>query len=192
MIHSYALTTVAKLRIFLRGAGDGEGELLELLINMTTDFIETYCDRRFASTVYTDEEYDGTGMRDLLLNNYPIISVTRLQLNNAADNSDDWEDVDVEDYFKYDSFANFKLAASRFLKAPQRYRVTYTAGYATIPSDLEWACLKLCANAYRSGLAEGVKSEKLGDHTIVWFDDFLRNNTILGNILNLHKRHYIA
>jgi len=163
-----------------------------LLINMTTDFIETYCDRRFASTIHTDEEYDGTGMRDLLLNNYPIINITRLQINNAADNTDDWEDVDVKDYFVYDSFANFKLAASRFLKAPQRYRVTYTAGYATIPGDLEWACLEMCAATYLKKGGAGVASEKLGDHRIVWLHDYLKKNTALAETLSLYKRHYIA
>ena len=190
-LHSYALTSLADLKLFLDITTSAKDDLLRLLINCTTDFIEKYCGRRFKSTVYTNEEYDGTGTPDLPLNQYPIITFTTLSVNNYVDNQDDWETVASTDYFVYTNEGMLKLI-SNTLQTPQRYRATYTAGYATIPSDLEWACLKICAKTYLRRLGEGVESERLGDHAIVWITDVLQMDKELKAILDLYKRHYIG
>jgi len=191
-VESYALTSLANLKTYLGITGSAQDTLLELLIDKTTVFIETYCGRRFKETTYTNEEYDGTGNRELLLNNYPVTSFNRLQTNNATNNSDSWETIDTEDYFRYDTEGKLRFVSQSFLALPQVYRSTFTAGYATIPHDLEWACLKMCASAYQKRLGEGVVSERLGDHNIVWLQDALMKNTELKEILNQYKRHYIV
>jgi hypothetical protein len=46
--------------------------------------------------------------------------------------------------------------------------MTYYAGYATIPDDLEQACLRLIKLAYDKD--ERIKAESLGPHNITYFD----------------------
>ncbi len=46
-------------------------------LDAASDCIERYCNRTFAVTSY-DELYDGTGYLNLILNNYPIQSITRV------------------------------------------------------------------------------------------------------------------
>ena len=100
-LRSFDLTSVAKAKTFLDITVSTYDTLLEYLIKYSTDFIERYCNRRFMQTAYTDEEYDGTGTKYLVLKNYPVKSTATftLERNKVEDNTDDWEDIDAEDYW---------------------------------------------------------------------------------------------
>ncbi len=67
------LITLARAYQDLQGV-TGVDSLLSTLITAASDAIQKYCRRDFVSTSY-DELYSGNGQRQLLLRQYPIISV---------------------------------------------------------------------------------------------------------------------
>lgn len=143
---SYALTTLADVRESLGiDAGDTSSDnIIKRKINQATEIIEGYTQRRFASTVYTDEYYDGSLRDQLLLRQYPVITFTSLSARDTSQNDNDFNTVDANQYF-VDSNSGIIEAVSGFYGGFDRWKVTYTAGYATIPSDLAEAAATLAA-----------------------------------------------
>lgn len=139
---SYALTNVADVKESLGITNNSKDNLIIRKINAATDMIENYCGRRFASTVYTDETYDIEGGRTINLNNYPVISFTSLSERDTSQNINSWTTVNSEFYF-VDTDAGIVELLYGMISGWQRYKVTYTAGYTTIPNDLAEACATL-------------------------------------------------
>src|SRR3990167_11303788 len=169
---SYALTDVASVKESLNiDAGDtGSDNLIRRKINQATKMIEKYTGVHFASTTYTDEEYDATNVDQLVLKQRPIITFTSFQVRDTTLNQSDWETVDSTLYF-VDSDAGVLdllfIADGHW----NRYRVTYTAGYATIPEDIAEAAATLAAfyvDNPTSGAA--VKSKEEGQRKIEYYN----------------------
>lgn len=160
---SYALTTVEDVKesLGIDSSDHSKDNLIIRKINAATDAIETYVGRRLASTVYTNEEYDATNIDQLILKNRPITTFTSFESRDTTLNENDWSTIDSELYF-----VDMKAAVIDLLFNARgrwnRYRVSYTAGYITIPYDLAEACATLAAFMVEnpvSGAAIKVKEE---------------------------------
>ena len=169
---SYSLTTLADVKESLGiDAGDTtQDNVIIRKINQATRMIEKYTGIRFASTVYTNEEYDATNVDQLVLKQRPIITFTSFQVRDTTLNQSDWETVDSTLYF-VDSDAGVLdllfIADGHW----NRYRVTYTAGYATIPEDIAEAAATLAAfyvDNPTSGAA--IKSKEEGQRKIEYYN----------------------
>jgi len=172
-----ALTTVARMKIFLGISSDKHDGLLTLLINYTSEFIKTYTKRTLKSATYTQEEYDGTGTNTIILKNFPVTTFTTLEVNTAVDNVDDWDEIDSDDFWFYDD-GRVVLVNGNFIEAPQKYRATYVAGYLidfaneadttkhTLPMELEFACQKLVSAIFNTRKSEGYTQQKVGDLSV--------------------------
>lgn len=101
----------------------------------------------FTETIVTDADDD----------NVILSRFRELWINDDEIDEDDYE-VN-EDHIYYNG---------GFSEGHKNVRITYYAGYATIPDDLEQACLKLVKLAYDKD--EGIKAESLGPHSITYFD----------------------
>jgi len=172
---SYALTTLVDVKETLGiSAGDtSKDNLIIRKINQATDMIEGFCalhnGRHLAETTYTDEEYDGTGTNQLILKSRPIITLSQLQQRDTTTNENDWTTVGTELYFT-DVGAGVLDALFTFTKHWNRYRVTYDAGFATIPSDLSEACVTLAAYLVDNATTgSGVKRKEEGQREIEYF-----------------------
>jgi len=165
---SYALVTLANLKEVLGITTSDDDELLTNIINRVTDIIESYCNgRRFASTVHTQEEYNGTGTKLINARHFPITAVTSYQENNGTPGTADWDDLQ-SDYVKYIDTGQGPgqfFYAYGFERGVSNYRFSYTAGYTTIPNDLEEACIQLATWIYNNRKSKGMKSETLGDRS---------------------------
>lgn len=173
-LNSWALTTVADVKESLGiDAGDStQDNLIKRKINQATDMIESYCGKNnsqhFASTSYTDE-YDGTGTNQLILKNRPVISITSFQGRNTSENIADWTDVDSELYFTDTTAGVIDLLFAISMNW-NIMRVIYTAGFATIPSDLAEACVTLaCYLIDNASTGGGVKKKEQGPKSIEYF-----------------------
>lgn len=178
-----ALTTLARAKSFLEVSGDSKDSVLTMIINQVSGSIEAFLKRRLLSQTYTDEKYDGTGSETLVLKNFPVTAFTNLKVNVSGDSSESLETISSERYFWYqdgrvvlNTGSGFVDGNSAyFVKAPNKYRATYTAGYLidfdnentpashTLPQELEYACLKLVSAVYNSRKGEGLQSIKVGD-----------------------------
>tara|TARA_Y100001973_G_scaffold106401_1_gene184091 strand:- start:3524 stop:4390 length:867 start_codon:yes stop_codon:yes gene_type:complete len=70
-VDTYALTSLTNVKSYLGITNSDDDTLLENCINRASDWVESYCDRKFkARTFY--EWHDGSGLRQLRLRNWPI------------------------------------------------------------------------------------------------------------------------
>lgn len=140
------------------------------LINIASDFIERYCDRKFIKTTYTKEIYNGNGCVDLYLNNYPIvIGTVTVEAWDVYNDIVSYEFTEHEDYLVYlEEGRIYKYTT--WVKGHQNYRITYDAGYliTTVPYDLKLACAKSAAFLYSFTNKDGVASEKMGQYSITY------------------------
>ncbi len=171
MAASGDLTNAANVKEYLGLSGSDDDTFIGNLIDRASEGIENYCRRKFTSTQHT-EYYDGRGEPRLVLNQRPIISVTSVHDDldrafggGALIDSSDYITRDDEGVIEYLSSAStFPGTGACFYDGQLNVKVVYTAGYATIPTDVEQACIMLCALLYTRGKqqADGITSESHG------------------------------
>lgn len=133
------ITTLATVKEYLGLTGTEEDSLLNRLIDWATDFIHSYCGRIFPQGSY-DEYYDGDGTEGLLSQQFPIVSVSSLEVDGVV--------KDSTSLVIYAPLGLIRLKSGTFPKGKQNVRLQYTAGYATLPKDLEHACIELVSLKY--------------------------------------------
>lgn len=143
-------------------------------INQATQMIEGFCNlpynHHFAESTYTNEEYDGQGTNALVLRMSPVTDVSSFQYRNTTENISDWSDVETERYFVDEPSGIVELLFNQ-TKAWNRYRLTYTAGYSTIPVALAEACATIAAFLTdNSTTGTAVKRKQEGQRSIEYFD----------------------
>lgn len=173
-LNSWALTNEADVKESLGITGTSQDNLIRRKINQATDMIEAFCGKNngqhFASTTYTNEEYDGTGTNQLILRNNPVISLSNFSERNTTENDNDWTTIESRDYF-VDLTAGVIDCRFGILPYWNLYKVTYVAGFATIPSDLAEACVMLsCALVESASTGASVKKKTQGPKTIEYYD----------------------
>ena len=95
---------------------------------------------------------------DAIDDNVILSHCRELWINDSVVDGDDYEVNDNHIYYR-----------SGFSKDHMNIRITYYAGYITIPDDIEAKCLELIKMAYDKN--KDVKSEKLGPYSITFFDN---------------------
>lgn len=166
---SYALTNLSDVKELLGIASSDQSwdNLIIRMINKATLAIEGYTGRHFKATDYTDEEYNGSGINQLVLKNRPIIGTVTLEGRDTSLNEADFTSVDSELFF---TNADAGVLDLNFTSASNwsKYGVSYRAGYETIPADLAEACAALAAyyvtNADGSNL--GVVEKREGQRSV--------------------------
>ena len=165
------LITLARAQMVPSLASADAAYLAELISAASTMVIK-YCNRDFNSTVYTEEEYDGEGTSVLLLNQFPIITLT--SVITVLD--DGTEDTCLGAQFRIDSdlgeirpTPDCDCTYSWFLAGYRNIKVTYTAGYATVPADVQEATAQEVAYLFaNASTAANVDSWKLGDAAVAY------------------------
>jgi uncharacterized phiE125 gp8 family phage protein len=144
---SNALTTLEAVKAYLKidASDTTDDTLLEDLINAASNAIENYCKRRFKEQIYTDEEYDGNGIKYLQLKQYPVISVDSVTVDDTV--------LTTDEYKVRKSNGTLIRVGSVWPKGDINVLVTYTAGYSQIPYDLELACKHLVMSYFKADVA---------------------------------------
>ncbi|TCW35302.1 putative phiE125 gp8 family phage protein [Laceyella sacchari] len=146
-ISPYALTTLANAKEYLQITDTSQDARLEILINGTTIAIENYIKRKVKERTFTDEAYDGNGTDLLFLKNKPVSSIASVKyVGNGI------TDILEMDNYRVDAHGRL-YNASGWVRGFQNYLVTYTAGYSTIPDDIQLACLKWVEYLYKTDIA---------------------------------------
>lgn len=137
---------------------------LNNLIAQVSAAIETYCNREFKSTAHSDR-FNGEAQPQLCLSNYPIISVTDIREDGTRAFSAA-SVIDTSSYYvdSVTGIVNF----DRY--RPQigfgNIQVNYTAGYATIPKDIELVATKVVAATFEKRGSDGKTNESLGNYSV--------------------------
>ena len=158
------LTTTALVKSQLDIITSNQDTKIDSIVAGVNAALENMLDEVFASTTYTNEEYDILNRTHLLvLKHSPVISFTQLQFKDKPTDfsSNDWSTIESRDY-KVDLVAGVLTYVGIFRPRKKGYRVTYIAGNATIPADLEYAATKLASAYFDNSKNSNVTSETLG------------------------------
>lgn len=152
------LTTLANAKAWLNvpTTVTGDDAMLQRVITAASQFVQTYLNRTIASTAYS-ESITGSGSNTLALPNYPITAVSSLSIRGvpiAASPDGVQVGYVFDDRFLYlignAGFGQFPNGADgKFPKwPPLGVQVSYTAGFASTPADVEQAVLELIGLKY--------------------------------------------
>jgi uncharacterized phiE125 gp8 family phage protein len=156
------LVTLADVKSY-GGITTAEGDaLLKRLITAASVAAEMYFGRSVLSASYT-AVMDGNGAALLQLPQYPITAVSSLKIDNVAK-------VASTSYgdggYLFRGREIFFRDGTRFTRAIGNVEVAYTAGYATIPSDLSQAICEVVVTNYKTKDSLGWSSKSLAGETI--------------------------
>jgi hypothetical protein len=129
-------------------------EMLQDLITSASDFIHTWTNRFFPIADYEDIR-DGTGTRNMVFANPPVLSVASINVDG----------VEIPPSPNTTAFGyvftptRISLRGYHFRQRPLNTVIVYTAGYAQIPPMVSQACIELVGQQYRERARIGVKQE---------------------------------
>jgi len=175
------LITLEDVKIFLNVASGSttHDALLKLLIEQYSAVIEGYCRRKFSQDNY-EEVYDGNGKTSLLLDNYPIISIESLTIDDYP--------YTASDYLIYKNEGEIKLVEDAFAIGNQNVEIEYTAGFEEVPADIKLCCTEMTASKFKEidGNRIGIASISFGDQNTTFRESEFTDK--IKNILNRYRK----
>jgi hypothetical protein len=152
-----ALTNLAAVKEYLKidATDTSQDNLLEGLINASSNAIENYCNSKLKEQTIT-EEYDGTSSSNLFLNQMNLSSITSISIDGVT--------VDASEY-KFRRNGIVVRLNSVWPRGILNTNVTYKAGFATVPPDLELACKHLVNFYYKTEISDF--SRTFGDGMVI-------------------------
>lgn len=172
-LYTYALVSVSDVQDSSGYSGSYTADQIKRKINQATDIIETFCnlprDHHFKQTTYTNEIYAGSGGNTINLMMVPVISISSFQRHDGVENGASFSDVETNLYYTDLSTGTIQLLFNTNADW-SAYRVTYVAGYSTIPYDLQEACISLVNYLLQNSTAgTNVKRKQEGARSIEYF-----------------------
>ncbi len=208
-ISARALTTLDTVKNELGITDTSKDEMLIRYINIASDYFLNAVDRKLIKGVYNSEKYRGDGSTDLYLNEYPIVSIEKIEESGSELTvDDDYEltetDKEAGSVYKNDGWdrdsRSFGILTNTYYNERLRnIEVDYTAGYCTpqqvidttctvrtLPYDIEGVVIDMAVKAFKIQCTktQGQKSYKAGTVTIQW-NDILN---VHENVIQLYKR----
>lgn len=180
------LCTLADVKSYLAITDTTQDVLLQTLITAVSQFFASYCGRVFQSNVY-NERYNGTGGNVLPLNQSPVTAVASVSVNGVALAAQVGQ---KQSGYTFDEFALYSLgtqfSCAGFTTGLKNVWVTYTAGYVTIPYDLNNACVQAVAKNLRDKNKPSVASRAIAGESITYTNKDLPAQVF--TILELYQR----
>lgn len=157
------LTTTALVKAYMKKTDVGDDALLAVLVSQASKMIETYTGRDFTAVTYTDELYNGNGGPKLYLKNYPIFSTPAIIIIN-------YDPFTATDLYTYTVNLEYLVYGDEgyvhmwggWVKGHQNYKITFKAGYTTVPEDIVLAANMLTAFIFDNIRKQGIKSQRIG------------------------------
>lgn len=152
-------------------------DILGIYAESISDFIRNYLGRPIEIEAIT-EYFDGESLRDQVhLSSFPLVvdddHPLTFQYATGPYSNLAWNDFN-EDSYQVDSDIGI-IYADTMYSGRKNIKVTYFAGYATIPNPIKLAAIKLVAKVFNSRRSDGFKDESLGDASITW-DKFISDD----------------
>lgn len=177
------LTTLAAYKQWGGVTGSTDDALLGRLISAASLFILGYLNTNIAQQTY-NERRDGWGGVEMPLLYGPVASVSSLVINGQTIPAS--PDGIAAGYIIFPSSADgitagLVLAGGyRFTRGRGNVFITYVAGFATTPLDVEQACLELVELRYKQRGRSDVQSKTLQGEVISYKLDAMSDSIIQG------------
>lgn len=172
------LTTLANVKQWLNLTAATDDALLSRMISAVSAYVQSWLNRQFAAASYS-ERRDGNGKTKLLCANYPLTAVSAVVINGQ--NIPPSASVSVPGYY-FDAYS-IRLRGYSFAAGHGNVEISYTAGYATTPPEIEQAVIETIALRYKERDRIGHTSKSVGGETVSFtIADFSPSvRTILNN-----------
>lgn len=143
-LNANALVTLNAAKAYLKIplAETSKDSHIELLINSASEYLERECDRVLKKVTGIVEYQDGNNTKVIVTKQWPITAVSELKLDSSGSSAFGADTVVASgDRAITDDDTAILLIADRTPRGQRTVKITYDAGYATIPADLQEACL---------------------------------------------------
>ena len=159
------LTTVANLEAWmgLTNVQAPVPDQLQRLITATSGWIQNYISRTIRNLSY-NETRDGTGGTRLVLRNVPVTAVASVVINGQT--------IPPSPGYGQPGYifseTAIVLRGYTFTMDSGNVQISYTAGYATTPGEMEQACLELCSLRWKERDRIGHASKTINGETVTF------------------------
>ena len=137
------LITKAEYKAYAGISSTTSDTLIDLLIPKVSELVKTVCRRTFVDYVNDSKvEYHEGGAPFIVPEESPILSLSSLEYSSDYGNTYT-SLIEYTDYALSIAQGVIKCMGKGFPVATNGYRITYTAGYETLPEDLKLAVLDL-------------------------------------------------
>jgi hypothetical protein len=156
------LTTLANLKQWLKTTDSTNDALLTRLVSASSEFVLTWLNRDIFTQSYT-ATMDGFGGYKKIMEQYPITAVSSVVIDQTP------IPLSVNGGNGY-TFNKWRIAliGYRFNRGVSNVVISYTAGYAAAPPELEQACIELASLRYKELDRIGLISKGLAGETITF------------------------
>jgi len=159
-------------------------EQLNYLIDGVSAEIENICNRKFNLDTY-NEVHDIDGSK-VFLSQYPINSITTVEYGDPFSTTDRIP-IESTDYFSINDSGIVSLNLT-LRRAEQYVHVVYSAGYETIPDDLNLICVKaVVAELNNTSKDSNISKEKLGALTYEYRSTAEKKENMTNSLVNYIK-----
>jgi hypothetical protein len=159
------LTTLAKVKRYLGPEAEdtiSADDILTDLIASSSAWVENRIGRSLSEAAYT-ETRDGNGDTRMILEHYPVADSPELTLTVDGETLPKRTTVDGDGWVLTESeIGVLDLVGYLFTVGVDNVVISYTAGYATVPADIEQACIEHVALRYSDRKRIGVDSMSAG------------------------------
>lgn len=142
------LTSLANALQWLGVANDTDGKIARVIGALSTQ-IQKFLGFNVLQTSYT-RTFDGQGTIRFFVPDLPLVSVQSLTIDGVAIPQGSWSGGAQQAGY-YNNANSIALIGYYFTRGFQNVTMTYTAGYQTVPADIEQACLDWMKIVYLSG-----------------------------------------
>ena len=186
------LVTVAEYKAYAGISSTTQDIAIGIIIGKVSHLVKNICRRTFLDYVdeYKVDVFPG-GTGRLLLPETPVLNVARVEFSDNY--GKDYVDlVEFEDYVvdQQQDAVEIIAYALREYRRVNAFRVTYTAGYDSIPEDLKLAVFDLVGYYIRNDAA--IHSHKtIGANTVQI--EYITNTSLpahIKRVLDLHTAYY--
>jgi hypothetical protein len=158
---------LAAVKVFLEETTTDFDTQIEAMLNGLNRFIEKFLNKSIDGTIY-HELYDGNGEKKLLLDNYPITSVSILSDDIDKDSKVYNSVISTDEILIHGNAGIIELYNQSFCKSQKNIYIKYTAGYTsqTIEPDLQMALYEMISKKW-----EDYKDKRYGMVTKTVLDE---------------------
>ncbi|AYB36801.1 phage gp6-like head-tail connector protein [Brevibacillus laterosporus] len=181
------LTTLVKAKKLMGIPAENETRDVEIFafLSASSTAIENYCRRSFGLHEYKSQKYDGGRSKYLLLKNFPVHSVSRVQIHK----------MEIKDYEIIDD-KGMLFRTTGWQAKEREISISYIAGYVlpadgteenpcTLPEPLELACILYCQTLMRT---PGVSTERVGDISVSYTNEGENIPFAVKSLINPYRR----
>lgn len=173
------LVTLAEYKAYAGITSTNQDAAIKILIPKVSALAKSVCRRTFNDYVSDAKTEVFKGGRFLLLGEYPVLSISSVEY--SADYGKTYSTLTEFTDWVLDAEEGVitPVNANEFAHITNGYKVTYTAGYETLPEDLKIAVMDLVTYYLKNDMA--VKSQRdAGSNTVQI--EYITKNTLPSHI----------